>query len=369
VAVALLGGWSIPAPAVAEQQSATGTVTWTAEFCPDSPTDPTGLATVSSDCYSQFPDHANFVASTTTSTATAPAFWAYSGTNDVLFNGAEPDTDVATTAWTMAGNMIEQVESLLNLVSVQGSTRVNGDRVHATATARAAGQTKEQTVAVGLFCSEEGCVERELNEGLSGCLGCVNPLAYSTSFYGDGSATDYNQLENFEPRRSVVLYNDPRYKSGGPGKVTGSASFTFHVQTKKPNQYVNVHATSALYTAGPASGTNTKIKSMEAWAGGQDSTNLVRWSPDRQQNWGTRDTIEIGATLSFKAANFSIKKSWDRHEGVIGAMNDAGHHVMTWKHANKKGTAQSRSVTGVQIYETPSGKSGNVGIGAAVASN
>ena len=363
--MAVLVGGIVPGPASAEQ-SAAATVMWTAEFCPDSPTDPAGVGTVSSDCYSQFVDHANFVTATKTTTATAPAFWAYNGAYDVLFNGAQPDTDVENAAWTMAGNMVDQVESLLNLVVVQGSTRVNGDRVHATATARAAGQTKEQTVAVGLFCDQDGCLQRELNEGLTGCIGCVNPLAYSTSFYGDGSSSDSNTLQNFDFDRAVVLYHDPRYKSGGPGKITGSAAFRLHRQSKPPNQYVSLGATSVLYSAGPASGSSSRMKSMEAWAGGQDSTELVDWSPYEQRNFGQTSTITIGASVKFKVANFSISKSWTRHEGVTGGMNDSGLHVMTWKHANKKGTSQSRGVTGVQIYQTPKGKAMSIGIGAGL---
>lgn len=355
----------VPAPASAEQ-SAMASAVWTAEFCPDSPTDPAAVGTISPDCYSQFVDHANFMATTTTNTATAPAFWAHSGANDVLFNGAQPDTDVENAVWTMAGNLIEQVESLLNLVVVNGTTKVNGDRVHATATVRAAGVTKEQSAAVGLFCDQDGCLERELNEGLSGCIGCVNPLAYSTSFYGDGSSSDSNILQNFEFRRAAVLYNDPKYKSGGPGKVTGSAAFRLHVQTRQPNEYVNLHATSALYTAGPASGTSTRIKYMEAWAGGQDHTQLYDWQPVDQRNFGSESTLSIEAAVNFKVASFKIRKDWKRHEGVAGAFNDAGWHVMTWKHANKKGTSQSRSVTGVQIYQTPRGRTASIGIGAAV---
>jgi hypothetical protein len=338
---------------------------WTAEFCPDSPTDPTGVATVSSDCYSQVPDHANFVTATKTTTATAPAFWAYNGTYDVLFNGAQPDDDVANAAWTMAGNLVDQVESLLNLVVVQGSTRVNGDRVHATATARAVGVTKEQTVAVGLFCDQDGCLERELNEGLTGCIGCVNPLAYSTSFYGDGSSEDLNRLENFEFMRAAVLKHDPQYKSGGPGKITGSAAFRIHRQTTKPNPYVSLSATSTLYSAGPANGSSARIKYLQALAGGLDSTDLIEWNPIDERNFGEKTMLEIGAEVSFKFARFSIKKDWDRHEGVTGGINDSGTHVMTWQHANKKGTSQHRGVTGVQIYQTPSGEPATIGIGAS----
>jgi hypothetical protein len=147
-AVAVLTGCLVPAPASAEFQTAGDVVLWTAQYCPQNPTDPAGVATVHGDCWSPAVAHATFVQQTSTETAMSPAVWAYSGANDVLFNGAQPDTDVETMAWGHGRLCCRAVDSLLNQVFLETTATTNLDRVHATATVRAADVTKEQTVAV-----------------------------------------------------------------------------------------------------------------------------------------------------------------------------------------------------------------------------
>jgi hypothetical protein len=213
------------------------------------------------------------------------------------------------------------------------------------------------------LCDQEGCVERELNDGLTGCLGCVNPLAYSTSFAGEGGSGTYpeNTPDNFEPRTTKILVNDPRYKSGGPNKVTGRQIFQTYWQRYKINPHVNYQASSQFYSAGPHNG-NSRIKKMQSWIDDDGATQLIGGNPASSKSEGTASTSNVALDLSAQnktyGGSFKLSRTWntpDGHRG--GVLGGDGKHLILWNHANKKGTAQFRELSGVSKWQTPKGQS------------
>jgi hypothetical protein len=101
---------------------------------------------------------------------------------------------------------------------------------------------------------------------------------------------------------------------------------------------------------------------MQSWVGDDGATELIGGNPASSQSVGTADTWEVGVDLSAKnktyGAGFKLRRKWDRPEGHRGGvLGGDGRHLLLWNHSNKKGTGQSRELSGVSTWQTPNGQS------------